>query len=98
LKGEKGKWKRIDKLEPYNSYLNKKLENRTVVFYRNEDTNELIFINRSIVDPTLNYNKGGFGDSFITNTLYEHIFTEGKVNEQDFSSMETILKRQKELL
>jgi hypothetical protein len=51
-----------------------------------------------MVDPSLNYNKGGFGQSFISNTLYEHIFTEGQVAEQDFSSMEAILKRQREIL
>lgn len=69
-KSNSNNWKRVEKLDIYNSYLAKKIENKSAIFYKNEDTGELIFINRSIVDPTLNYNKGGFGDSFISNTLY----------------------------
>lgn len=93
------KWKRVEQLDFVNDYLNKKIENRTAIFFRNEETNQLIYMNRSYVDPNLNYNKGGFGEDFINNSdLYEHIFTEGQVNEQDFSSKEAILKRQKEIL
>ena len=30
-----------------------------------------------MVDPNLNYNKGGFGEDFINSNLYEHIYNEG---------------------
>lgn len=93
-----GEWRRVEQLEPFNSYLAKKLDGRAHVFYRNSSTNELVFLNRSLVDPALNYNKGGFGEDFLPSALYEHIFTEGQVAEQDFSSMEAILKRQREIL
>lgn len=62
------------------------MESKGVIFYKNQETNELIFINRSMVDPNLNYNKGGFGEDFLSNSIYEHIFTEGQVSENDFSS------------
>jgi len=51
-----------------------------------------------MVDPNLNYNKGGFGEDFVNSKLYEHIYAEGQTTEMDFSSMEAILKRQKENL
>lgn len=54
-------WIRVDELKLSNDFLLKKLESRTVVFYENSVTGELIYINRSMVDPNLNYNKGGFG-------------------------------------
>ena len=61
--GEKSfrNWKKVDQIDIQNSYLTKKLESKTVIFYQNENTKELMFLNRSIVDPSLNYNKGGFG-------------------------------------
>ena len=48
-----------------------------------------------MVDPSLNYNKGGFGEDFVKENIYEHFYEEGQVANQDFSSMEAILKRQK---
>lgn len=48
-----------------------------------------------MVDPSLNYNKGGFGEDFIQNDLYQHFYEENQIGQQDFSSMEAILKRQK---
>lgn len=50
-----------------------------------------------MVDPNLNYNKGGFGEDFINN-LYEHIYNEGTLTEYDLASQENLLKRQKEIL
>ena len=67
-------WVKIDKLDFQNDYLNKKIENKTSIFYRNEKSGEIIFINRSIVDPSLNYNKGGFGEDFLTNDIYGHFY------------------------
>jgi hypothetical protein len=40
-----------------------------------------------MVDPNLNYNKGGFGEDFINTKIYEHLYSEGQISEQDFSSM-----------
>jgi hypothetical protein len=67
-------WAKVEQLDFRNDYLAKKMESRTVVFYRNLDSGELIFVNRSMVDPTLNYNKGGFGEDFVTNDIYQHFY------------------------
>lgn len=90
-------WTRIDELPFENEYLSRKLESKAFVFYRNRDTGELLFVSRSMVDPALNYNRGGFGEDFVTADLYEHFYEEGQA-QLDFSSMEAILRRQKELL
>ena len=41
-------------------------------------TGQIVYINRSMVDPNLNYNKGGFGEDFINNNIYEHLYEEGQ--------------------
>jgi hypothetical protein len=69
----------VDQLELANSYLAKKLESKICIFYRNSVTQELIFLNRSLLDPNLNYNKGGFGQDFLPTQLYEHMFAEGQL-------------------
>lgn len=55
-------WKKIDVLpEDFNSsYLQKKIDSGATFFYMNQDTSQLVYINRSLVDPKLNYNQGGF--------------------------------------
>ena len=57
---DKGEWKKIQELPFENAYLQKKIENGVSFFYQNIQTEEIAFINRSLVDPNLNYNQGGF--------------------------------------
>lgn len=67
-------WVKVDQLDIQNDYLSKKMESNTVLFYKQPDTNALIYINRSLVDPALNYNKGGFGDDFVNESIYSHFY------------------------
>ena len=56
----KGEWNKIQELPFDNAYLQKKMENGIAFFYQNNKTEEIVFINRSLVDPNLAYNHGGF--------------------------------------
>lgn len=55
-----GIWTKINKIPFKNAYLEGKLESGAIFFYQNTKTGKIIFINRSLVDPNLNYNRGGF--------------------------------------
>ena len=48
-------WQKIDELPIQNSYLQKKVQTRTSIFFQNKLTNRLIFINRSMIDPNLDF-------------------------------------------
>jgi hypothetical protein len=83
-----GKWVKITELPYYNEYLQSKLSSSSVFFYRNVESNKILFINRSLVDPNLNYNQGGFNsdleDEMKTN-MYAEMF-DGEFNDLDFVS------------
>lgn len=55
-----GQWLRIYEIPFHNEYLENKLVSGSVFFYKNQKSGKLAFINRSLVDPNLNYNRGGF--------------------------------------
>lgn len=89
-----GDWVKIDQLPYENSYLQKKKENGVAFFYQNKQTAEMFFVNRSMVDPNLNYSHGGFQDDepFYEDDMFDSL------NEIDFSSQEALKNRQKEVI
>ena len=59
-----------------------------------------MFLNRSLVDPKLNYNQGGFDGDLVgeeKTQMYAEMF-EGEISEIDFTSQEALMARQKQML
>lgn len=59
-----------------------------------------MYLNRSLVDPKLNYNQGGFDGDLVgeeKTQMYAEMF-EGEISEIDFTSQEALIARQKQML
>lgn len=73
--GHVEQWQQIKTAPFNNSYLRKKFGTGTNIIFENQVTKEVLCLNRSIVDPTLNYNKGGFDmDKDLFDNDYEHLY------------------------
>ncbi len=76
--------------------MQKKFDSKCYIFYKNKETKDLVYLNRTMIDPALDFEKGSFNDQ-LDEDIYEHMYEESEV-ELDFSSREVLLKRHKEML
>jgi hypothetical protein len=85
----------IEKNDPF---LKKKLQEdkflveRENVFFKNVWTDEIMFINRSLIDNKLNYKNWQLEDENEATHKYDLIYEED-ANHYDFSNMQSMLQR-----
>ncbi|EAR92408.1 hypothetical protein TTHERM_00085060 (macronuclear) [Tetrahymena thermophila SB210] len=70
------------------------------LFFKNKQYNDILFINRSIIDPSLNYQESDFDEDEFEQTKYQELYQgqEFSSDNYDFSNMQSLLSRQKQII